>query len=150
MNESEKQPVIANAKLSRRAAYIWLGLLVSGILLCDGLFFWGLIDLGGHYDGELTIMRGHEICEMHMVQAIFNALLWLGAFAAVLLATSVGVMWKGLRWRQRRLFLLITFVAIGLVVFVGCDDWLTSSFDEKIHEQGHRLDFDMQLLDVND
>ncbi len=128
----------------------WLGFLVLAIFFFDGLFLWGVLDFSQSYQGELTIMRGHEICEIHMVQFAFNAMLWLGGLAAVLLGMTILVMWKAFRAWQRRLLILLSTTAIALVIFAGSNDWLTSSFDENIHEQGHRLDFDMQSLHVKD
>jgi hypothetical protein len=139
MNETAIPTEILDSKALRLIRWMWLGALVTAILFFDGLFLWNLIDLSHHYEGELTIMRGHELCELRMVQAIFNAMLWLGGGAAVLLGITVALMFKAMAGWQSRLLLLLSVIAIGLVIFVGSDDWLTAGIDEKIHEQSHQL-----------
>lgn len=132
---------------SSRWLYVWPGVLVTLILTCIGLFLWGVLAIPPSYTGHLAIMRGHELCEMHMVQAMLNFLTWLGAFFALILLVTVGLMRASLSWRAIRILMLLAVAGIAMALFIGSDDWLTSSISGLVIQQGHQLDAEIMNHD---
>ncbi|MFG0250326.1 MAG: hypothetical protein ACF8OB_15685 [Phycisphaeraceae bacterium JB051] len=139
MCETETQAVEVEKKFGRVVGHIWLAFLVLVILFFDGWFLWGVREISQRYTGELTITRGHELCEMYMIQAVLTLFIWIAAGAALLLAITLLLRRKTLRWRTLRLCLLLILFAVGLWWGVGTKPWLTDSINGLIVEQGHML-----------